>query len=1484
MRRIACCLLALFTFAACAEEVTGPEPQMAHGPDDLATDPSFVCNEDPGTWITLHGDAFSPLVIDAIASEREHDVELPTVHLFLRTDPTGEEAEESFDITLESPLGTDDGDIRWIDDETLQFRVTDELELPEGVYDITVENPNGGMTTEHEVVGVLPRPTLEAAIPEMTCIAQGTREVTLEGRDLLIDGNDFPTVHIDDQSYEVVDADGCLDLHDVFGDHQLCDEATAVIDEDTLDAGTYDVVIENLAPADCTSRPEEDDVTLTIADPPEVNNVQPSPICAEQLDYEAVEIDGEGFITLDNEGVLPAVTIGSQTYTPESVDGCDDIDEAPSMGARECSQLTVFVAAGDLAGDVDDDEFITHVDVQVENPDPVGCHSIEDVTLGLTPPPTITSVAPRAACNNDGTVDYVVTGDHLLEIDGESPTIVVDGAEYDTDVAECTDIDGEENTRGCEELHVAIDLEGDQLEGAHAMVAVNPEPAACSSGESEEFYAAGPPVISDAEPDGFCADATFDGELELFGQFLNDPEGSDEYGDVVVEVDGEVVDFTLDGCAPVVDGHDLELCGSIDPDITSDLLDDLEEGDFDVTVTDALSCGAQTFTLHRTDPPTVDSVIPQRVCSDGSTFTVNGSDLHEDAEAFLDGEPADEVVVSADGTSADVTFGSGLSTGTATFEFVNPGDCGSEYDEQIRVTDGPLPIFVDPPVVFDQMQTRVTIYAAGLFGGQIDQVELLHPDGTTTTPLIDPDIDDNVVRATIPEEMLDEIDESDFNDDGTSADFGIRLTDDEITCSNEAEDLVTITEELTLAVDDIDPPFGSTLESTAVEITAVEDIDAGETQFEATPRAYLNPSDTSVGTTARELQAVQFIDETRLNGVVPSGLSVGDYDVIVVNPDGAVGVLDAAYEVTEEHAPRVDSVSPASWPNDDGALAVDIDGEYFRDDPDNPDVEVFCQDSEDDTTDEDLLDQPNSITVDSVTDAQIQVTVDTTNLAPLMACYMRVTNPDGTFDEYWPITVTNPAQKFIEFAAGAAFDTARRAPVALAGSPTRRARYLYVVGGDDGDASNAYATGEVSRLNRFGAPVQWSYLPFELPEGRTLADGVVLDDFVYIVGGDDGDGATDEVLRAQVLDPLDVPSITNVDVDVEDLLDGGASGGLDAGTYYYRVSAVYADDDPANPEGESLASEPQPIQLPVDGTEITIFWDPPPGANHEVEEYRVYRNVEPDDPYGDETLIATVDSGTSFTDDGSLTPGVDTDDEQPLAQGSLGTWHQVATLNVPRSELGVTVAPHPDEDGEYFIYAVGGVDDGGTTRADYEIIDVIVDGARQQDVFDATVGEHDLPQAQSRHQTVTATGKNADSVAGQPPQIFNIAGTGGNAVYAASVGTDGDLGQWSTASTITSASKHGHAAEAINDNLALVGGHNGAPSTQEMHAEIQCGGGGGCPPASTSGWESLSDTNMTERVTMGDIAFGGFWYLTGGLTSGDVPSNTVDFSVAGATP
>jgi hypothetical protein len=2025
--------------AGCAEEVEGPSPTIPPGTTEApAFQPGFVCNEQTEGWITVAGSEFSPLVVDSLD---DSSVEFPEVTLTQSATIEGDAfgGDAPFSTTLAASDEAEESRIKWIDDETIAFFVDPDLELPAGSYDVTITNPNGQSATAEAAFGVLPRPTVSAVVPDMTCVAQGERTVEVQGDHFLMTDGQTPSVDIGEKTYEVDQAAECRDLlGSAFGNHQVCKSLTITVAEGDFAPGQQQVTVHNIEPAACSSVPAEDSAGLLVVAPPTVTDVTAEPICSEQNDYDDMTVRGENFIRVtdaESNVSLPTVTVADTSYVATAASGCEAIEGLANQTAERCTELTFAIAADDHQAAIADGERSAELDVVVENPQPAGCSSTEDIGLTVVPPPSVTDAQPEPTCVAEEAKVVTVSGFGFLTVEGALPQVQVGPNTYDADAAtDCQPVGTEdadprsENVESCDTLTVSLPTAAVDPDQNHAITVINPADAACSSTEDVQFYVAGPPTLTTITPQPIC---TADGDTTMLVEGENFLEIADDTGtshlptvtigantydaasigdctaaplqddgmqrptrictsvEVVIPQDalgaGDHVatvtnpleanctsnddnlnvvppptlsniteeiacvaegqtsfviqgsDFlVIDGTQPsvqigattygattdttsctntTVNGRSVDTCtslsftvpqddlaagvhqvsvvnpdsaacvststntvdltihpkptvaavqpnplcsetgGSVDvigsdfivfegttPTVTIDgvaysatadtandctqltsvtastvyncsrlTLDvpaaDITDGAHVVemtnpspvgctstdtatlvalasptvsavaetiacnetadtnlvvtgtgfaksaagdlptvsiggvnvqataannctpvgttaietctelevlasagalaeggqaievvnpggggcqsgsateveifgaaqvsavtpslycdqaggtdltldgnnflvvdgtapqvqidtqtytatidtatcqTVTSRVeSCTSLTVTVPETDlvsgtyqadvinpaplacpssstapvveagaptivsaqpdrvcsndtafqgsgsvavsgtnflvidtdnptvtvngvaatvtgtsncttvqnpsytvesctdmtievpaserdkemvvelqnpapadcgqptsftipvepAPVVTSVTPLRICFEGGSFQIDGQNFDPAMTVTLAGVNANDVTVNAAGTSATATFNTSLPVGDRTLTVTNPSNCSSDFDQTIKVVNGPQVFYVDPPVAYNGINTQVTIYLSGLEGGSVADVTLIDSQGTETTLAhnFDPNRP-NTVQATIPAGILSA---------GTTEEiFSIRVTDD-VACDGTGQDLLTVTDELTVAVESIDPPFGWTNSSTAVGLTAEDPAPTGQVQFESTPRVYLNPVDAGANALATELRSTQFIDPTDLNGIVPSGLPVGQYDIIVVNPDGTVGLLTdpandptlGAFEVTQDPPPLIDTVSPGSWPNSESALAVTVEGANFRD----PTVEAFCQDAG-------VISSP-PITRQSFTSTSISVTVDTSSLAHLSTCYIVVTNAnDGTFAEYAPVTVFNPAGNFVSFSPGPDLNTARRSPAMSSGEPSRRAKFVYTIGGDDGANANTLTSMEATQLDRFGEPTSWSTLPGpynlsvaqnQLPEGLTHAKATRIDDFIYLVGGfEAANGATDKVLRTNVLDPLDVPNITNLDVSYREGIPGN-----NPGTYYYRVSAVLNTTNAHNPGGETLASEPQPISIPLTFLEIQLGWESFPDAVS----YRIYRTAGPNQSVGTEELLAEIPAPAgggpvTYTDDGTdtITPGA-----TPLPLGSVGVWHQPndtngapLALEQARYHHGVTSAPDPDDTAQHFVYAAGG-GDGTSIFDDYEYFAVTVNGLRDQTLSPMTRDTTNVvAPARWKMPVLAATPLNSNVT---DSYVYVLGGEQANGSVsttneAAQVNADGSLGTWQSISG-NQRSRSEYAGAVANNAVAVAGGDRN--STDESADSSEICEGSACNVPDVKGWNSLSQVNLRSRAMHGYTSYNGFFYLAGGysVNTGDT-LETTDFSVLGGTP
>jgi len=703
--------------------------------------------------------------------------------------------------------------------------------------------------------------------------------------------------------------------------------------------------------------------------------------------------------------------------------------------------------------------------------------------------------------------------------------------------------------------------------------------------------------------------------------------------------------------------------------------------------------------------PVVDSVAPDVICTaqQDVTITLTGSGFSPVVVDTLTDDPRvvmPRVYLVAGGTEteippANVSLPAGDRTGT-TLEVVVPMGLVSPVDPadpeviyDIKVVNpngnegslsGALTI-VPPPSLISVMPT------SGAQGTTV-QVTLTGTgfrDGMSVTLDANPVVVGANVTVSSPTTAT-----ADFDLTGVAAGtYDITVTNAD-GCSATLPAAFTVFEPNYFDLTGIDPPFGCTCSNTTVTIFS-----AGG--FVSTPRVEMRPHGESQPVI--EFERVAFIDSSTLTAVVPGGADIGDYDVTVLNPpsDGGIGTLENGFRVVSMPVPTIEAVVPAR--GDPGSdTDVSIFGENFRDP-----VKVELID----------IDGNIAATVASVTpvsSTQIDTTFPTNGMAegPYL---VRVTDLDedtySTFSNFL-VAAIGPSGNLHPFAATSSLSTGRRI---LAGTNARDDlgnRYVYAIGGDTGAGGTVLDTCEVSQLSKFGDLGSWREIPNLLNTPRVGAaavqvpvfdpDGspfIPIKTYLYVLGGQDDAGTiTDTIERALVLSTADAPVVTSIAAS-------STAGTLDAGTWYYKVSAVLDAGDPDNPGGETLSSDEAIITIGGMNQSISLAWDPVSVNGTAAVAYRVYRTDAVNGASQTEHLIAEV-TGTSFEDTGEAAGT-----EPPLPEGSTGVWvTETGTLGTARWAHQAAVVA--DSAGDRYLYVVGGKDnatDGYLASVEYAPID-----------------------------------------------------------------------------------------------------------------------------------------------------------------------------------
>lgn len=1352
IRQTALAACACFLVAGCSHGVESAKVEVT------SVEPDLVCRTQRAQAdfvVTVMGSGFTPEPVQVL--EGEQKLLLPTVLLDHVFDLDGFMVGEAGDRLFPGDPEADYADnLVWRTESEMELHVTEEgafanalqVNLAAGIYDVEVTNPDGKERARlAQALAVVDPPSIAsvAPVPPSLCVEQDVRMLEITGENFVTLEDAGPRVTLASTNGttvtlrgDVVAAEDCSDSPSGFSGQPFarCRKLVVTLPgERALPAGPYAVTVTSPPPADCSS---SEPVEVLIVAPPSVASLAPTATCVAD-GARRIDLTGSSFVRVS--GAEPTVTLTAEDGTTVAASGSAGNCTPQSTAVTDfltdlCTDLSFDVAQGQPPGSYG---------VSVTNADPVGCASSESFELLVVEPPTISAVDPRAACLDGSDLVLGVTGT-FFTVGADEPVVTVtaaDGSATDyapESVSGCGDpigmADGAPITP-CTMLDFT--LPGATAHGVYAVSVTNPAPIDCSTSMALEVVVVPLPVVTDAIPDAVCIDGASQ-ELSIVGEFfarvgpalpvatLTDAAGVD----VAIAAD------SVSGCGDVlgtVAGENVRLC----TEATITIPEDAALGDYAVTVSNPapIACASTTSTpLLVTSPPTVTTVMPSQVCSGGSELVVTGSGFRTGATVTVlcgSGGGATHVVDSLAseaneaGTTLSLRFGFGAIPGETCDVIVsNAMDCDSAPPHlQIAAVDGPIAFSSEPPVVYDGIHTQIKVFMTEIMGTPVVRIV---PTGeisgaVTLASTIDPS-NARRILALVPA-------------DTAPGSYDILVGDDTECAATLANGLV-VTDSLGIDLEKIVQPFGLYTEDNAVSILRVEGVAADNVPFIPTPTAFLNPTGSSTDP-AVQLVGVTFIDDDTVTAVVPADLALGDYDLVVVDPDGNVGLLEDAYSAIDVSPPTIDNVFPQSIVNSDqfddpgGGGNVNQTLTVFGQNFDTVTVSLICE------SPDGMSVAPASVgtgTETCVSGCTITVDVDGSGLSPGDVCLVRVTNGDGSYADYSAVGVTNPSRNLSNPVAGQDLITARRACVSGAVQATSAARFVYAVGGDGGpvDADAPFDSVEFAPVGVFGGMRPFVENPEPLGQARAFAAAETVGRYLYVFGGTDGTNALASAERALVLSPREVPVLTDLDL----CLSGGTSAcfgvvpttdGLASGEYAYRISAVIDPASLRNLGGETLASDPVVIRLPeiVAAGEtrlvaVRLFWDAPVDAlGVELEDiigYRIYRTPANGVAAADELWIGDVDATTFDFIDGGEVLGTD----RPLPQGSTSAWQALSDLGVARNALASAVARDPDSATGYFVYALLGMDAGatdllaGTAHTSFEYLNVEVLPNGRQDV------------------------------------------------------------------------------------------------------------------------------------------------------------------------
>ena len=835
-------------------------------------------------------------------------------------------------------------------------------------------------------------------------------------------------------------------------------------------------------------------------------------------------------------------------------------------------------------------------------------------------------------------------------------------------------------------------------------------------------------------------------------------------------------------------------------------------------------------------PPKITAVKPKFTCAGSVSLDITGENFAPGLTVLLGSQTAPSVLVdSATHLTAGLTS---VVPGTYSVSVqAGSASCGDTMANAVTVVPKPVPLFADPPVVWQPMTLPIKLWGSGWGDGTAalpkpTKVGARLQTGGVLNDLV------FVFNPAKPQNMT-----VTWPANLAPGAYEIVVADN-LGCSVTLSDAVLVTKDTSVVLASIDPPFLKA----GTSLTAILRPSAG-TKLQVGTAIYFR---NALGTVIVQAMSVGVQADGVATMLLPATLTEGAWDIVAVQPDGKVGVMVAGLAVTKDAPPSIDTIAPGSIPS--SGATVKILGSGFGT---NAKVALACKNSVG-------ADVVTPVTTTAVTATQVTFTVGTATAGE--ACVVRVTNTDATYDEFSALGVTSPSENLSNFVTAPQSLNIARKHLGLASLRLgRNGRYLYAVGGEG--PSGALSSVEVADVDAYGALSAWRTLPTSLPKTWSRGGMVSVGRGIFAVGGRAG-GSTPSAFTAmaQVLDPADAPQIADVAVAVKPI-------GIGEGLWVYRVAARM-EAGSFNPNGLSLPSEPFSLRVPKNIKLVAaLSWAPVPKA----QSYVVYRTATAGQAAGTEQVIGEV-ADSNFTDTGLPASG-----DNPRRIGDLTEWLKFYGINsIAREELSVVAAADPVTPNQFHVYAMGGAAANGAPLTDVSYTTVKLNAQGKvlaliglYDTFPLSKGRAGAVAYRVDRQVTTRLVGEADT------WLYMGAGRGANGasvneLSAAQVKTGGALvAAWKGGSKSFNG-RWNYGGIAIANQLFAFGGDSGAATTGGVSGQLCGPGNKQC--ATSPGVENFNAgiSLATARAAFGLCTQSGRIFAVGGQDAAGKPLASVE--------
>ncbi|MFB6351544.1 MAG: IPT/TIG domain-containing protein, partial [Bradymonadaceae bacterium] len=466
-------------------------------------------------------------------------------------------------------------------------------------------------------------------------------------------------------------------------------------------------------------------------------------------------------------------------------------------------------------------------------------------SLFVKPDPSVADVQPSPVCTSENSYLAVIEGSNFLRVNGRTPSVTIGNATTTVQsLRNCKPTPSPSGTtvESCTKMNVTLP-QGALATGAisdHTVRVTNPSPADCTSEQNVIEKDVPTPTVSNQDNTVYEACSQSASEtMVLTGDYFFDVKGKKPA--VTVTFNGETQTYR----DPTLGGNCRTLSNTNATTEKCDLMrirmskhsTTLTSGTYDVGVLNPKTVQCETtgsYYMPREAPPepSISGVQPTTTCSTNGQLTITGQNFQRGLEVTLGGVPADNVQY-VNSTEVTASWTSAPPGPTKTLRVENPDGCSTSANTDVEVVQGPLAVFLQPPVHYNELKLESLLYIKQGNSSDVESVRIRGPNGVVRElNFTNVAGKQDQLRATLPDE-----DPQNPGKQLPPGSYDLQVTEKfgSLDCGQWQESALEVVGNEDLTLTGITPQSGFRQTPTDVTINAAANPPSGQTNFLPTP-------------------------------------------------------------------------------------------------------------------------------------------------------------------------------------------------------------------------------------------------------------------------------------------------------------------------------------------------------------------------------------------------------------------------------------------------------------------------------------------------------------------------------------------------------------------------------------------------------------------------------------------------------------------------